>query len=98
MTDDTRRALDIIKPIADFFHIEVTADNNFLIINGQPIGITCNSTRATLFEFIGYMIDVYCDEKGVTYKDLQDRIHRCWYNDEQVKSIKAIFGGDDNEK
>lgn len=97
MTEDTKKALEIVKPIADFLHIEIHADNNFLFCNGQAIGITYNSTYATVYEFIGYLIDKYCDKKGTTYKDLQEVVHRTWYNESQMKDIEALFGrGDDN--
>ena len=59
MTDDTRRALEIIKPFADEFCYEVTADKDKLYIKrynyDAEIGISCNSTWATVMEFLGYL-------------------------------------------
>lgn len=55
MTSDTKRALEIITPMAKELNIKVTADNSFLYCNGQAIGIGCNSTYATIKEFIGYV-------------------------------------------
>ena len=55
MTNDTRRALEIIKPIADELCISVHADDRFLYVDNVGIGISCNSTWATLWEFIGYL-------------------------------------------
>lgn len=60
MTKDTERALEIIEPIAKELHIEVSADDDYLYINNDGgIGITCNSTRATLMEFVGWLIYYY---------------------------------------
>ena len=54
MTEDTKRALDAIMPIAHELNIAVKADDRFLYCNGQAIGIGCNSTYATIVEFISY--------------------------------------------
>lgn len=56
MSEDTKRALEIIKPMADELSIKVSADDRFLYCNGQAIGISCNSTYATVMEFIGYVL------------------------------------------
>ena len=54
MTKDTERALEIIAPIAKELGVKVTADDNLLYINNDGgIGITFNSTRATVLEFVG---------------------------------------------
>lgn len=61
MTDDTRRALEVIEPIAEILGIsEVRADNKFLYIDGHAIGISGNSTYATVMEFIGVCTIRYC--------------------------------------
>lgn len=54
MTEDTKRAIEAIEPIAKELHIKVTADDSFLYCNGQAIGIGCNSAYATVTEFIEY--------------------------------------------
>lgn len=54
MTEDTAKAMEIIKPIARELNIEVSADDHCLYCNDQAIGIACNSTFATLNEFLGY--------------------------------------------
>ena len=89
MTDDTNRALEAIRPIATVLGISVAADDNFLYLNGQAIGIGCNSAWATVNEFIGYaflkvwMKDkyMYCD------MELRDRIKRYWFTDKQLEMI-----------
>ena len=58
MTEDTRRALEIIAPMAKELNIEVKTQGsygNYLVCNGQYIGIADNSTFATIMEFIGYV-------------------------------------------
>ena len=55
MTRDSERAIAAIKPLADELGIKVTADEKRLYCNGQAIGISCNSTSATIDEFIGYL-------------------------------------------
>ena len=55
MTEDTKRALEIIKPLADELNISVDADRSLLYMNGQAIGIGCNSTLATVMEALGYI-------------------------------------------
>lgn len=54
MTADTEAALQIILPMAKELGINVSADYHCLYCNGQAIGIACNSTFATLNEFLGY--------------------------------------------
>lgn len=92
MTNDTNRALEAIRPIATALDISVAADDKFLYLNGQAIGIGCNSTWATVNEFIGYaflkvwMKDkyMYCDMSD----ELRDRIKRYWFTSEQMEMIR----------
>ena len=55
MTDDTKQALAILAPICDLLHVEIDADEKVMVMNGQKIGIACNSTYATVMEGIGYL-------------------------------------------
>ncbi len=80
MTNDTRRALEIIKPIADELCISVKADDRLLYVDGVGIGISCNSTWATLWEFIGYLTIMY------DYKFRQIRL-----TDKQLTAIKRYW-------
>ena len=85
MTIDTEIALDIIQPICDLFDVEVEADKDFLYIKTYDykpaiISISCNSTYATVMEFVGYMILVY----GERFRDLK-------LSPEQEKIIKRSF-------
>ena len=87
MTGDTERALKIIEPIAKMVGVEVKADNNLLYINNDGgIGITFNSTRATVFEFIGWLIiyyDSYFRDLDLSDKQL-DTIRQYWYSQEWI--------------
>ena len=91
MTNDTKRALEIIEPIAKELNVEVSADDNLLYINNDGgIGITFNSTRATVLEFVGWLI-VYYD--GV-WRDLkltdeqQQIIRQFWYSQAEIDRRK----------
>ena len=55
MTEDTKKALEILKPICDLLRMEIDADENIMTIDGQKVGISCNSTYATVMEGIGYL-------------------------------------------
>ena len=89
MTPDTGRALAIIKPIADELNIEVSATDKFLVVDGVYIGIYCNSTFATVMEFVGYLTFMY----GKAFRALnldsiqQKTIKRYWLTKEQVEKI-----------
>ena len=97
MTEDTRRALEIIKPMADELRIEVKAVGDMLLCNGQAIGISCNSTHATIMEFIGYVFaTVYNRERIKIYHEeippkLRDRIKRYWYSDRELREYRAYL-------
>ena len=90
MTDDTKRALEIINPIAEALGMrEVTADNKFLYADGANIGISGNSTYATVMEFIGVCAIRYCHkfrELNLTMKQLE-AIKRYWFTPEQLERI-----------
>lgn len=91
MTDDTKRALEILKPIADELCIEMKATDKLLIMNGQAIGIACNSTHATLLEAIGWIfIERYM--KGFRAVDIEpdelnDTVKRFWVSKEVLQKI-----------
>ncbi len=96
-TPDTERALEAIRPIARELNIEVEADGSFLYCNGQAIGIGCNSTYATIMEFIGYVFaTVYSHDRIVAHgeklpREVLDRIRRYWFSAEQLAKIKGIM-------
>lgn len=91
MTEDTKRALDIIKPLAAELGIRVQADENYLFLNGQAIGIACNSTYATIMEFIGYLIFLWAKDKCEAVPGaMTRRIRRYWYTDAQLKQFNMM--------
>lgn len=92
MTDDTKRALEAIEPVAKELNIRVEADDSFLYCNGQAIGIGCNSTWATVMEFIGYAFyKVWARDKGQEISgELLERIRRYWYSKEQLKQFREM--------
>ena len=100
MTNDTKRALEIIGPLAQELNINVSADENFLYCNGQAIGIGCNSTFATLMEFIGFLlITVYAKDmlqtRGVKLTgECADVVKRYWYSPAQMAQFRqAVRAG-----
>lgn len=90
MTEDTKRALEIIGPVAKELNIEVSADYDFLYCNGQAIGIACNSTYATLNEFLGYAI-IWLGSREYRYKvpeNYKKELKRYWFTDEQIEKMR----------
>ena len=98
MTDDTRWALEAIGPMAKALNIQVRADDRFMYLNGQAIGIGCNSTWATVNEFIGYaFLKVWMKDKYMYCElsdDLRDRIRRYWFTPEQLEQVIRAEGGE----
>lgn len=96
MTEDTKRALEVIVPMAKELHIQVDADNSFLYCNGQAIGIGCNSTYATIKEFIGYVFaTVYKKEAFDMHGEkvppkIMARVKRYWFTAEQLKKFQEV--------
>ena len=92
MTPDTERAINAIKPLCDALRIEVAADNARLYMNGQAIGISSNSTWATLMEAIGYIF-LECYERefrrgALDARNVKDNIKRYWLTEYQIKAVK----------
>ncbi len=100
MTNDTIRALDAIRPIAAELNIEVRADHDFLYCNGQAIGIGCNSTYATVLEFLAYCM-VWMSQHEYRYKELPPdfakALKRYWFSKAQIEKMhlnRANEGGE----
>lgn len=96
MTNDTRIALEKIRPFAYELGIDVDADGSFLYCNGQAIGIGCNSTYATINEFLGYAFLRMCEreyrfQEGAAYaKELKQAVKRYWFSKAQLEQFIAI--------
>lgn len=91
MTEDTKRALEILAPIADELRIEMKATDKLLIMNGQAIGIACNSTHATLLEAIGWIFVEHYMKRfrpvDIEPDELSDTVKRFWVSKEVLQKI-----------
>ena len=92
MTEDTKRALEIIQPIAEILNFKVSATDNLLFMNDQAIGISCNSTYATLFEMIGWIFwEKWLDHRPLRDDEsLEETIKRYWVSKEKLKKLGVI--------
>jgi len=93
MTSDTERALEIIEPMAKELNIEVSADDRLLYCNGHAIGISCNSTYATINEFLGYAFLRMCEREyrfkaGIAEAtELNKEIRRYWVSQSTLEKL-----------
>ena len=90
MTEDTKKALEIIRPMAKELRIEVDADEKLMYCNVQAIGISCNSTYATIKEFLGYAMWYLSKRGDCRYRiprSLEEQIKEYWYSDAQLKQM-----------
>lgn len=55
ITPDIERAVKLLQPICDELDIKLSADGSVMTIGGQKIGVSCNSTYATVMEAIGFL-------------------------------------------
>ncbi len=98
MTEDTKRALEVIAPMAKELHIQVDADNSFLYCNGQAIGIGCNSAYATIKEFIGYVFatvykhDVFDMHGEALPAKTLNRVRQFWFTRAQLEKYGQVNG------
>lgn len=97
MTDDTKRAVEILQPIMEELGIPMEATNSRLILRDDAIGIDCNSTWATVMEAIGWLfLKAYAQDfrpsvsEEMDY-DLREDIQRYWIK----RKILQKFGIDD---
>lgn len=91
MTEDTKRAIEIMKPICDLLGFDLSADGGVLYIGDQAIGIGCNSTYATCMEAIGYVfLTEYPKYRvgGATDEYLEREIKRYWISKAALKKLK----------
>lgn len=94
MTEDTKRAMEIIVPMAKELSIDVKADDSFLYCNGQAIGIGCNSIYATIKEFIGYVFatvykhDVFDMHNEALPAKVLNRVREYWFTKAQLEKFR----------
>lgn len=78
--------------------IEVAADDHFLYCNGQAIGIGCNSTYATIKEFVGYVFatvykhDVFDLHGEAIPLKILDRVKKYWFTKDQLAKFREAEG------
>ena len=95
ITPDTIRALEKIEPIAGELNIKVSADGSFLYIDDPyegetAIGISCNSTYATIMEFIGGLVLRHARDRRWTVSPKQtEKIKKYWVSMDAVKKMEA---------
>ena len=91
MTEDTEKALKIMEPLAKELGISMEADGGLLYIDGQAIGISANSTWATLMEIIGWIfLEKYMKEfRGIDmdYMEIKEGIKRYWVSKPLLRKI-----------
>ena len=92
MSEDTKKAIEIIAPLFKELNITVNADEKFLYLNGQAIGIACNSTYATIMESIGYLfLQRYLGFRQIPVsKGAETGIKRYWVNKAVLKMFKEM--------
>ena len=75
--------------MAKELNIEVKVQGSFLFLNGQAIGIGCNSAYATINEFIAYVfLTVWHKYKSFKMPHVViDQIKRYWFTDEQMEAL-----------
>ena len=92
MTEDTRRAIAIIQPLLDSLGVEAEADDSVLYMDGQAIGIGCNSTYATVMEAIGWIFWERYSKKfrpvDIAKGEVDDTIKRFWISKAVLKKIR----------
>ena len=95
MTPDTERALKIIEPIAKELNIKVSAEGRLLYIDDPyegetAIGISCNSTYATIMEFIGVLTLRHArDRRWKVSEKQQETIKRYWVSMDAIRKVEG---------
>ena len=91
MTEDTKKAIEIISPLAKELKITIDATDNVLWMNDQAIGISCNSTWATLMEMIGSIFWMeYIPEfrpVDIDWNEANETIMRYWISEEKLQKL-----------
>ena len=55
ITPDIERAVKILLPICEELGYQIYSDGSVMTIGGQKIGVSCNSTYATVMEGLGFL-------------------------------------------
>ena len=86
ITPDIAEAVKALRPICDGLNIELSADGSVMNIGGQKIGVSCNSTYATVMEGLGFLfLRGYAE--GFRHHSIsqasQEAIKRYWIKERQ---------------
>ena len=91
MTEDTKRAIEIVRPICDLLGVRLNADSGLLYMRDQAIGIGCNSTYATVMEAIGYIFLTEFPKfryGAVLDSELTEDVKRYWIGTAALNKLK----------
>lgn len=92
MTEDTKRAIEAISPLAKLLGIGIsTGGDNWILFDGQPIAIGENSDYATAHEFLGYCIYKWADwtnKKGLISPEMDKRIRSYWISPAAYRKLE----------
>ncbi len=86
ITPDIAEAVKALRPICEGLNIELSADGSVMNIGGQKIGVSCNSTYATVMEGIGYLFYTAYSmgfRQNKMSKSTKEAIKRYWIPDRQ---------------
>ena len=91
MTEDTKRAIEIMQPLAEALQFDMTADDDILWMDSTPIGISSNNTWATLMEMVGWIFyKRYIPEFreiDIDREEVRNVIQRYWLTRPLVKRL-----------
>ena len=86
ITPDIAEAVKILWPICEELNIELSADGSVMNIGGQKIGVSCNSTYATVMEAIGFLFYHEYAHRFRTHEisdETEEAIKRYWIKERQ---------------
>ena len=86
ITPDIEEAVKVLQPICKGLGFTIYADGSVMTINDQKIGVSCNSTYATVMEGIGYLFYTAYSMRFRQHKmskSTKEAITRYWIPDRQ---------------
>ena len=81
ITPDIERAVKILLPICEELGYQIYSDGSVMTIGGQKIGVSCNSTYATVMEGIGTLFLLEYVNQFRTHEisdETEEAIKRYW--------------------
>lgn len=86
ITPDIERAVKILLPICEELGYQIYSDGSVMTIGGQKIGVSCNSTYATVMEGLGFLfLREYRNRfrQHMLSRDTIEAIKRYWIKERQ---------------